>query len=730
MWKRYVCVRQQDPTDCGAASLATIAKHYGRSVDVRQLREISGTDQFGANLQGLQEAAVRIGFAARAVKGPWTAIRGVPVPVIAHMKLESGTGHYVVVHCIDDRHVTIADPENGIRVLSHDEFQSLWDGYLLLVAPDPNASQDTVDMRSSSPSRRLFGLLQLHVGTLTELLFCTVVMTLMGISSSYFVQHLVDSVLTGRQTRMLDALGVAMALILVFRIGLSILRQYLLAHLARTIELSLMSRFMRHLLNLPQQYFETRQVGEIIARVHDASKVRDVLSGTALTLIVDGVIVVFTGTILWLYDGPLALVATLFAPILILAVLLHHPASRRTSQESMDASAKLTAHLVENVSGVATVKAFCIQDRCATENEHRLVRMAKALFNFQLLNLSLTTTGSLITGVAGLTILWVGGHRVIDGALTIGELMFFYTLLGYMLEPLQRLAGINLQIQDALVAADRLFQVMDMPTETNTVRGARFSHVNRCIEFRDVSFRYGFRKNVLDEISLTIPAGTTMAIVGASGCGKSTLLKLLMRFYEPTEGAILIDGVDSRDFDLHQWRSHIGLVSQDPLIFSGSIRENIAMGKPDASFNEIIEAARAAGLDSFIGSLPNRFEAVIGEGGSNLSGGQRQRLAIARALLCDPEILLFDEATSHLDTKTEQLIQQNLKQAFAGRTVLVVAHRLSTIRQSDLICVMDGGHIAEMGTHEELLALNGHYATLWSSQLMDESNCTMNLKVN
>jgi ABC-type multidrug transport system fused ATPase/permease subunit len=279
------------------------------------------------------------------------------------------------------------------------------------------------------------------------------------------------------------------------------------------------------------------------------------------------------------------------------------------------------------------------------------------------------------------------------------------------------LAGVNLQIQDALVAVDRLFQVMDLDAETQNARKAPFTGVRQGIELRKVSFRYGCRKNVLEQLDLRVPAGSTVAVVGESGCGKSTLLKLLMRFYDPTEGQVLVDGVDLRDFDLAALRSRVAIVSQEPFIFSGTLRDNIALGAPQADLGDVIAAARAAGLEEFITGLPDRYETIIGERGANLSGGQRQRLAIARALLRNPDVLIFDEATSHLDTTTERLIQENLRGVFAGKTVLLVAHRLSTVREADLIYVMHQGRIVEQGDHHDLMAHGGRYAQLWRSQV-------------
>jgi ATP-binding cassette subfamily B protein len=737
MFRRYACVRQADQSDCGAAALATICLHYRRPLGLQQMRELAGTDRIGTNLLGLVQAAEKLGFSARAVKGDYAALPSAPLPAIAHVRTEEGLGHFVVVHKVTSDGVVVADPARGIEKLSRDEFSAKWSGYLLLLVPDqaiktPDASANV----PTSPWRRFCGLLGGHLPIVFEAVVCAILMTLLGVATSYYVQHLVDSVLVRHEERLLHALGIGMVIIVVFRTLLGALRQYLLAHVGRKVDLALIAGFSRHLLRLPLKFFEMRQVGEILSRVNDTAKVREAISGTTTTMLVDGVLVVALLAVLWLYDVRLALVATAFVPVLVLTVIAHHPAAKRRSRDAMEQAGQLSAHLYEDVSGVETVKAFGAERRRGEEGEHRLVGFVQTVFSLQKLNLSMSSLGTFVTTIAGIVILWYGGCRVIDGALTIGELMFFYSLLGYLLEPLQRLASVNLRLQEALVAVDRLFQILDLePEQAGAAAKACFEKVNRAIELCDVSFKYGCRSNVLERLNLRIPAGKTVAIVGESGCGKSTLLKLLMGFYAPTEGRMLIDGVDLQDFKLASLRSRIGLVSQDPFIFNGTIAENIALGRPDATLNETIAAARAAGLDEFIATLPERYETVIGERGANLSGGQRQRLAIARALLCQPEILIFDEATSHLDTATERAIQESLQTALTGRTVILVAHRLSTIRNADHIYVLHQGRVAEEGNHRSLVAQGGRYAALVNAQTDSDDDaaacrCRLDLRRN
>jgi ATP-binding cassette subfamily B protein len=715
MLRRVTCVRADYPNDGGAAALATVALHHRVPLDLARVRERLA--RTGTSLPGLLQAAEPLGFSGKCLRGESPeALARMPLPAIVTLRDGAGPERYLVLHRVGPHTALLADPAEGVRKLSRDDFCRHWTGALLVLVPE-RTKPATKKQAPATPFNRFLGILRGHSRVLIEAFVCGVLLMVLGISTSYFVQHLVDTVLVRGEGRLLNALALGMILITLFRTLFGVLRHYLTAHLCRQVDLALLSDFTRHVVRLPLGYFAMKRLGETFARIYDATTVREVIGDTVLTAVVDGTLVLVLLAVLWFYDVPLALVATAFVVLLVAAVAAHHPASGRRTRTMTEKWIALTSHVMEDINGVETVKACGAERLRSEEGESHLVRYAQSTFSVHKLGIGARALSTFLTSAAGIVILWYGGHRVIHGALTIGQLLFFFTLLGYLLAPLDRLASLNLKFQEAMGAVDRLYRILDVEAEAlQDHRKLRFDKVRDALELRDVGFRYGTGPDVLKKLNVHIPAGKTVAFVGVSGGGKSTLLRLLMGFYPPCEGRILIDGVDLREFDLASLRRRVGLVAQEPFLFTGTVRENIALGLPEATLAEVMAAARAAGLNEFIAGLPDRYDTRLGERGANLSGGQRQRLAIARALLRQPEVLIFDEATSHLDTATEEAIQENLKTVLAHKTAVLVAHRLSTVKDADLIYVLHEGHIVEQGTHRQLLALQGWYADLWRAQ--------------
>ncbi len=709
----YASVLQQDQTDCAAAALATVAAHYGVKVGIGRIRDLVGLDLHGTSMLGLIKGAETLGFSAKGAKGDADGLRGVPLPAILHWTLDGGLGHFVVLHRLKKDQAILADPAQGIVKVSIDELLRRWTGYAVLLSPRSLRP----DAPSASKADLVSALFAPHRGVMAGAAACAAALTLLGLGASLYLRHLVDGILLHGQTALLNLASMGMLLVLLFRALFGAVRGAFLVDVARKVDLTLISYYTRHVLRLPMRFFETRRVGEILSRVNDAVKIRHAVSGAVLSATVDGLMVLGASAAMLLTDVRLAIASLVFVPAFLVALAVLRRPLARGQRRAMEHSADVEAHLVEDVSSIETIKAFGTEPLRAQQTEFKLVRLTQTLFSTDRIDLVMDALLLLVAGGGMLTALWYGGHRVIEGGLTVGTLMFFYSLVGYLFTPLQNLASAVLSLQDAAIALDRLWEVLALELEARPCpRPPKLKHLKDGVLFEKVTFRYGHRGDVLKELDLFMPAGKVVAVVGESGSGKSTVCKLLARFYEPSEGRITADGLDLRDLPLEAWRRKIGYVGQDPAIFNGTIAENIAFGRPQATQEHIVRATERAGLDEFVERLPERYNTLIGERGMNLSGGQRQRLAIARAILCDPEIFVFDEATSHLDTRTERAIQATLREALRGRTTLMVAHRLSTIKNADLIYVVADGQVTEWGTHKELLAESGAYWMLWRAQ--------------
>ncbi|MBA2480216.1 MAG: peptidase domain-containing ABC transporter [Planctomycetes bacterium] len=715
--KRYACVLQHDQSDCGAAALATVAKQHGLAIGIGRIRELVGTDRAGTTLLGLLKGAERIGFSGNGAKGDWDGLSQVPLPAICHVVNQTGQGHFVVVHRITKDRIIVADPGQGQVEQRKDAFIAMWTGYALLLTPQRLQPQT----RGMTKLAFVLELISPHRGILVGALVCALVLTALGLSTSFFVQHLVDDILVHNQRRALNYALVGMGMICVFKAIFEFIRGYFLTDAARKVDLTLIACYFRHVAHQPMKFFETRRVGEILSRVNDAMKIRQLISSTALTTLVDGLTVIIASIVMLTTDWPLALACLAFTPAVFGIIWAMRKPIATRQRDLMVKSADLEGQFVEDIGGIESIKAFGCEQSRLEKTESKLVKIARTILSTATFGLSLQVSTTLLIGAGTLTVLGIGAHRVLDGHITIGTLMFFYSLCAYLYGPMERLASVSIGIQDAAIALDRVWEILNLELEDTGVAKvkAKPAGVSSEIRFERVGFSYGYREPVLTNLDLVIPAGRTIALVGESGCGKSTLCKLLAKYYEPTEGRILVDGTDLRDIGFDSWRRKIGYVSQDAHIFNGTIADNIALGRPRASLARIARAAKAAGIAEFIESLPDRYQTMIGERGANLSGGQRQRLSIARAILANPKVFIFDEATSHLDTRTERAIQHTLSTTLRGRTCILIAHRLSTIRQADLIHVLGTGGVVESGTHDDLMKKGGAYRDLWLAQAED-----------
>lgn len=712
--RRYPFFAQQSASDCGAACLVMVSRYWGKRFSVNRLRDMANVSRTGATLRGLSAAAETIGFSTRPVRASLDQLAKQKLPAIAHWEGK----HYIVVYEIDRSQVIVADPAIGQRTLSHAEFKAGWTGYAMLLQPTVLLKQ----AKSTNTSFwQFFELVKPHGLVLMEVFAASLLIQIFGLITPWFTQLLLDRVVVQGSTLTLNAVGIGMLLFGLFRVIMTGLRQYLLDHTANKVDLALIVAFIRHTFRLPLNFFEFRYVGDIISRVQENMKIQRFLTGEALSILLDLLTVfVYLGLMFW-YSWKMALLALVIVPPFFLLALIATPFLQRISREIFNALAGEQRYLIEALTGVRTVKSLAVEQVVRWHWEELLNKFIRTNFSGQIIRNRLQIFSSSIETVVTTGLLWYGGWLVIQQELTIGQLVAFNMLIGNVINPFRRLTVLWNEFQEVVIAMERINDVLDAEPEEDLLLQPRQSlpQLRGHIRFEKVTFRYHPDSdiNVLENLSFEVKPGQTVALVGRSGSGKTTISKLILGLYPPTSGKVLIDGQDLSSLSLRSLRQQIGVVDQDTFLFGGTIRENISIGHPSATLEEIIEASRQAGADSFIKHLPMGYETQVGEGGGMLSGGQRQRLAIARALLGNPRLLIMDEATSHLDAESERIIQNNLSTILKDRTTVIIAHRLSTVRQADLILVLDRGVLVESGSHNELMMKRGHYYYLNHQQL-------------
>lgn len=712
--RRYPFFAQQSQSDCGAACLAMVGRYWNKRFSINYLRDIANVDRNGASLRGLVAAAESMGFSTRPVKASLDQLAKQKLPAIAHWQDK----HYVVVYEITRNRVIISDPAFGQQSLSHNKFRTGWTGYALLLQP-------TILLRdaqeASEPFWQFLELVKPHGVILFEVFVASLLIQLFGLTTPLLTQLLLDRVVVQGSTLTLSTVGLGLLLFGLFRVAMTGLRQYLLDHTAHRVDLALIVGFIRHTLRLPLSFFESRYVGDIVSRVQENRKIQRFLTGEALSILLDLLTVfVYVGLMVW-YSWRLALLVLVVVPLFLGLALLTTPFLRRISREIFNTVVVESSYLIESLTGVRTIKSMAVEQTVRWHWEELLNQSIRATLDGHVINNKLQIFSSTIEAVSTTVLLWYGAWLVIQNELTIGQLVAFNMLLGSVISPFQRLTILWNEVQEVVIAVERINDVLDSEPEEGWQPQAypRLPAIHGHVRFENVTFRYHPESeiNVLENLSFEIQPGQMVAIVGRSGSGKTTVAKLVLGLYPPTEGKILIDGHDLASISRQSLRQQMGVVDQDTFLFGSSIRENISIGHPEATLDEIIEAAQQAGADSFIQPLPLRYETQIGEGGGLLSGGQRQRLAIARALLGNPRLLILDEATSNLDAESERIIQTNLNTVLRNRTTLIIAHRLSTVRKADLILVLDKGILIEQGTHDELIEKRGQYFYLNQQQL-------------
>jgi len=709
-------IKQHDITDCGAACLASVCAWHGLQFPVARIRQYAYTDQKGTNILGMIEAANKLGLSAKGVRARFEALDIVPKPTIAHIVVKETLQHFVVIYKVSKTHITYMDPADGkMHRKTNTEFKKEWTGILVLSEPDERFH---IGNEKTSMTMKFLRLLSPHKSIMLQALFGALVYSILGLSTSVYVGKITDYVLADENVNLLNLMGIVMIVLLVLRTFIGSMKSILALKTGQRIDAALILGYYKHLLTLPQQFFDTMRVGEIISRVNDAVKIRNFINNVSLDLVVNFMILIFSVGLMFVYSWQLALVTLVSAPLFLVVYWAFNSLNRKYQRRIMESSADLEAQLVESVNAISTIKRFGIEDFANLKTETRFVQLLRNTFRSIYGSIIANNGVQFISTGITVAVLWTGSLLVIDKTMTPGTLMLFYSLVGYVISPVGTLITSNQIIQDALIAADRLFQIMDLEREQDDADKIHLTpDMIGDITFDNVSFRYGSRKQVFESLSLTIRKGKTTAVIGESGSGKTTLISLLQHIYPLQGGEIRIGGYDIAQISNRSLRSRVGTVPQQVELFAGTVTDNIALGDMNPDMKRIMDIICQLGLKDFIEGLPNGYNTHIGEHGTSLSGGERQRIAIARALYKQPDILILDEATSSLDSISEKYVKATLA-AFAsqGKTTIVIAHRLSTVKTADNIIVIDKGKLVETGTHGALLAANGVYSRLWHEQ--------------
>ena len=714
--RRGIKIKQHDITDCGAACLASICAFYGLRFPVSRIRQYAFTDKKGTNVLGLVQAANKLGLSAKGVRAVSEALDVIPKPAIAHLIVKEVLHHYVVVYKVTKTHITYMDPADGLMHNKvREEFEKEWTNVLVLMEPDESFR---VGNEKKSIVSQFFSLLAPHKSVMFQAIFGALVYSILGLSTSVYIGNITDYVLVDKNINLLNLMGILMIVILLLRTFIGSMKSILALKTGQRIDAALILGYYKHLLTLPQQFFDTMRVGEIISRVNDAVKIRNFINNVSLDLVVDVMILYFTSCLMFVYSWKLAAVTLLSAPLFFLVFWGFNRLNKKYQRRIMESAADLESQLVESINSISTIKRFGIEEYANLKTEARFVHLLKNMFRS--IYGAIVAQGGIQFISTGVTIavLWVGSMFVIDQELTPGELMLFYSLVGYVLSPISSLITSNQTIQDALIAADRLFQIMDLERESDDSQKVELMpEMIGDVSFDNVEFRYGSRRKVFESLNLKIEKGKTTAVIGESGSGKTTLISLMQHIYPIQSGQIRIGEFDIAQVTNTSLRKIVGTVPQQIELFAGSIAENIAIGDLHPDMKRIIDLSEQLGLKEFIEKLPQNYMTYIVEHGTSLSGGERQRIAIARALYKEPEILIFDEATSSLDSVSEKYVKQTLKNlADKGKTIVVIAHRLSTVRDADAIVVLDNGQVVQQGVHEQLIHEEGVYSKLWNEQ--------------
>lgn len=697
--------------DTGLACLVMMARLHNIAASPEQIKHEYSSDGEPLGCGEIILAARKLTLKTKLVKTSYERLIKTPLPAIACNK----DGTFFIMGKIDKDKILIQDPKQQRPIiLTEQELHARWTGELILMRSQASIAGELsrFDFTWFIPAivkyRKLIG----------EVLFASFILQLFALLTPLFFQVVMDKVLVHRSLSTLDVIAIGLLGIMIFESLLNGLRSYVFSHTTSRIDVELGSKLFRHLVTLPLAYFQARRVGDSVARVRELENIRSFLTGNAITVILDILFSFVFIAVMLFYSGWLTLIVLISLPLYFTVSLLITPLLRARLQESFNRGAENQAFLVETINGIDTLKAMAVEPQITRKWDNQLASYVAASFKTRTLSTIANESVGFIGKLVTVSSLWLGAQLVISGQMTVGQLIAFNMLAGHVAQPIMRLAQLWTNFQQTGVSIQRLGDILNARTELANSAATPLPTIQGKIEFDQVVFRYRpDGSEILRGVSLLIQPGLVIGIVGRSGSGKSTLTRLLQRLYVPERGRVLVDGTDLALVDASSLRRQIGVVLQDNMLFNRTIRENIALIDPGAPLETVIHAAKMAGAHDFILELPEGYDTIVGEHGASLSGGQKQRIAIARALIGNPRILIFDEATSALDYESESIIQKNMKLICKGRTVIIIAHRLSAVRDANRIVVMERGQIVEQGSHQELLSLaEGHYKKLHQLQ--------------
>lgn len=711
-------IRQHDAMDCGAACLASICAYYKLQIPIGRVRQYANTDRKGTNLLGLVEAGKKLGFVAKGAKlTEERDLSELHLPAIAHVLSQGKYLHYAVIYKVTDKYVQVMDPEYGdLKKVPIDEFKKIMTGYLVLMMPDENFKKGRV---GESRRTQLLKIIKPHKYHLIQIIVGSLLYTLLGMGTSIYIEKVTDYVLPNYNGNLMNLLSVAMISIIVIQLIIGIFRQILNLRIGQIIDVKLILGYYKHLTKLPQSFFDSMRVGEIMSRINDAVKIRSFINEVAVSFFVNLCIVTFSFILMYSYNWKIALIITLCIPFYFLLYYISNRLNKKSVRTVMEKSADLQSQLFESINSMETIKLFNLEEHANVKTEEKFIDLLKSLYKVTVNNMAIFFASDIFAKIFTIILFWTGTYFIFRHELSPGELFSFYSLIGFFTGPIEALVTANRPIQEAAIAADRLFEIMDLENEpqSDDKKVELDASLLGNIRFENIQFRYGSRPKVFNDISLSIEHKKVTAIVGVSGSGKSTLIGLLQKMYPLSAGKIFIGDYDLDYVSNDSLRSVISIVPQNIVLFAGSITENITIGDPSPNMPKMLSICKDLEILPFIETLPAGFETYVGENGTSLSGGQRQRIGIARALYKDFDIFIMDEATSSLDSFSDAVVQriiQNLKEI--GKTIIIITHRLSSITAADKIIVLKDGKVTEEGSHDTLMANASYYSELWKMQ--------------